>query len=420
MCTNYSRELHKMGMAARTAARKLALTKATHKNRCLEAMAEQLLEQQDKIQDANQEDLENGKEKGLSNAMLDRLTLSKERIEKMAKGLRTVTGLEDPCGRVESTWIRPNGLKINKVRVPIGVVGIIYEARPNVTADAAGLCLKAGNATFLRGGSEAINSNQAIVNALHKGLEDNDMPKEIVQLLPWTDREAVNQMLTMDEYIDLIIPRGGEELIRKVVQNSSIPVIKHYKGVCHILVDKDADGEKALKIIENAKCQRPGVCNAAETVLIHRSIAEEFAPKMAEMLQKNNVSLRGDDEFCKLVKTAEKADEKDWSTEYLDLTLSVKIVEHIDDAIEHIGKYGSAHSDAIVTENRNTATYFTECVDSATVYVNASTRFTDGGEFGMGAEIGVSTDRIHARGPMGLEELTSYKYIIMGNGQVRT
>lgn len=420
MTKNYTEKLEEMGRAARIAARKLALIKATQKNRCLEAMAEAMLANQNTILDANMEDLDNARENGLSNALIDRLTLSEERLKKMAKGLHKLVGLEDPAGRIECTWIRPNGLKINKIRVPIGVIGIIYEARPNVTSDAAGLCLKAGNATFLRGGSESFNSNRAIVEALHKGMENTDIPKEVIQLMPWTDRAAVNEMLKMDEYIDLIIPRGGEQLIRTVVENSNIPVIKHYKGVCHIFVDKEADQNKALRIVDNAKCQRPGVCNAAETVLIHRDIAENFAPQMADILEKTNVELRGDAEFCRLVPSAQQATDKDWYTEYLDLILSVRIVDNIEEAIEHISKYGSAHSDAIVTENRNTATYFTECVDSATVYVNASTRFTDGGEFGMGAEIGVSTDRIHARGPMGLEELTSYKYIIHGNGQVRT
>lgn len=420
MPADYRKQLEDMGRAAKQAARKLALTKATQKNRCLESMAEELLSNQNTILDANMEDLDNARENGLSNAMIDRLTLSSERLKKMAKGLHTLVGLEDPGGRVECTWIRPNGLKINKVRVPIGVIGIIYEARPNVTSDAAGLCLKAGNSTFLRGGSEAINSNLAIVEALHKGMATTDIPQAAIQLLPWTDRAAVNEMLKMDEYIDLIIPRGGEQLIRTVVENSNIPVIKHYKGVCHIFVDKEAVQNKALRIIENAKCQRPGVCNAVETVLIHRDIAEDFAPQMADILENSEVELRGDEEFCRLVPSAKPATEDDWHTEYLDLVLSVRIVDNIEAAIEHISKYGSAHSDAIISENKNTATYFTECVDSATVYVNASTRFTDGGEFGMGAEIGVSTDRIHARGPMGLEELTSYKYIIQGNGQVRT
>ena len=420
MTVDYTNELTKMGTAARAAARKLALLQGPQKNRCLEAMADELINQQDDIIAANGEDMQNGRKNGLSNAMLDRLKVDEERIAKMAKGLRTLVGLEDPTGRVDSTWLRPNGLKIRKVRVPIGVIGIIYESRPNVTADAAGLCLKAGNAVVLRGGSESINSNKAIVKALADAVRNSDLPEGVIQLVPWTEREAVNALLKMDKYIDLIIPRGGEGLIRKVVETSTIPVIKHYKGVCHVYVDKDANQDMALSIIENAKCQRPGVCNAAETVLIHKDIAEEFAPKMTDMLDKHGVELRGDDKFCKLVSSAKAATEDDWYTEYLDLILSVRIVDSMEQAIEHISTYGSAHSDAIVTDNRNTATYFQEAVDAATVYVNASTRFTDGGEFGMGAEIGVSTDRIHARGPMGLDELTSYKYLITGSGQVRT
>ena len=420
MTVDYTNELTKMGTAARAAARKLALLQGPQKNRCLEAMADELINQQDDIIAANGEDMQNGRKNGLSNAMLDRLKVDEERIAKMAKGLRTLVGLEDPTGRVDSTWLRPNGLKIRKVRVPIGVIGIIYESRPNVTADAAGLCLKAGNAVVLRGGSESINSNKAIVKALADAVRNSDLPEGVIQLVPWTEREAVNALLKMDKYIDLIIPRGGEGLIRKVVETSTIPVIKHYKGVCHVYVDKDANQDMALSIIENAKCQRPGVCNAAETVLIHKDIAEEFAPKMTDMLDKHGVELRGDDKFCKLVSSAKAATEDDWYTEYLDLILSVRIVDSMEQAIEHISTYGSAHSDAIVTDNRNTATYFQEAVDAATVYVNASTRFTDGGEFGMGAEIGISTDRIHARGPMGLDELTSYKYLITGSGQVRT
>lgn len=420
MAIDYTSELARMGVAAKAAARKLALLKGPQKNRCLEAMADALNEQLDAILEANEVDMRKGRQNGLNKAMLDRLRLDEERVAKMAKGLRTLVGLEDPTGRVDATWIRPNGLKIRKVRVPIGVIAIIYEARPNVTADAAGLCLKAGNAVFLRGGSESLNSNKAIVKALTDGIRRSDLPPEVVQLIPWTQHEAVNAMLKMDAYIDLIIPRGSEGLIRKVVDNSTIPVIKHYKGVCHIYVDKEADQQMALQIIENAKCQRPGVCNAVETVLIHKDIAPEFVPKIVDMLHKRNVELRGDEAFCQLVPHTPPATEDDWYTEYLELILSARVVNNTEQAIEHIAEYGSGHSEAIVTGNRNTATYFQEAVDAATVYVNASTRFTDGGEFGMGAEIGVSTDRIHARGPVGLDELTSYKYLITGTGQVRT
>jgi glutamate-5-semialdehyde dehydrogenase len=418
--TDLTRDLHRMGEATRAAARKIAMAQTPQKNRCLEAMADALIEQREQILSANRKDLENGREKGLSNAMLDRLELTPDRLEDMAKGLRTLVGLPDPVGKVDSTWIRPNGLKICKVRVPIGVIAIIYEARPNVTADAAGLCLKAGNAVFLRGGSEAIHSNQAIAEALQEGIRNADLPEAVLQFLPWTDREAVDTLLKMDQYIDLVIPRGGEGLIRKVVETSTIPVIKHYKGVCHVYVDKDADQEMALRIVENAKCQRPGVCNAAETVLIHADIAAEFAPRLADVLTERHVELRGDSRFCELVPTAKPATEEDWYAEYLDLILSVRVVESMNTAIDHIAKYGSSHSEAIITENRNNATFFCDAVDAAAVYVNASTRFTDGGQFGMGAEIGISTDRIHARGPMGVDELTTYKYVITGDGQIRT
>ncbi len=417
---SHNAELMEMGKAAKAAARALALLQNAKKKRCLEAMAESIMDNQKQLRAANALDMDAGRKKGLGKAMLDRLELTPERISGMAKGLQAVVGLEDPVGREVSTWIRPNGLKIRKVLVPIGVIGIIYEARPNVTADAAGLCLKAGNAVFLRGGSEAFNSNQAIIDALHQGLRTCDVPEAAVQLLPWTDRVAVDAMLKMDRYIDLIIPRGGEGLIRKVVETSTIPVIKHYKGVCHIYVDSEADQDMAAAIVENAKCQRPGVCNALETLLVHRDIAAEFAPRIAAELEKKGVELRGDDAFCQLVSSAIPATEQDWYEEYLDLILSVRIVDSLEQAVDHIATYGSGHSDAIITNNKTTATEFTDAVDSAAVYVNASTRFTDGGQFGMGAEIGISTDRIHARGPMGIDELTSYKYVIDGTGQIRS
>ncbi len=383
-------------------------------------MADAIMDQADPLREANDRDLAAGEERGLSQALLDRLALTTERIEDMAKGLRVLAGLPDPVGRVDSTWIRPNGLKIRKVRVPIGVIGIVYESRPNVTADAAGLCLKAGNAVFLRGGSEAINSNLAIASALRQGLQACDLPAAAVQLLPWTDREAVGALLRLDLYVDLIIPRGGEGLIRAVVENSTIPVIKHYKGVCHAYVDSDADLDMATAIVENAKCQRPGVCNALETLLIHRQVAPEFAPRIGALLAARGVELRGDTEFCRWFPEAAMASAEDWGEEFLDLVLAVRVVDSIEAAIEHIATYGSGHSDAIVTESKKAASLFTESVDSAAVYVNASTRFTDGSQFGMGAEIGISTDRIHARGPMGIDELTTYKYVIDGSGQIRT
>lgn len=411
--------LETVGKAARAAARKLAQLSAAQKNRCLEAVADLLLERQATVLAENAKDMEAGSAKGLSAAMLDRLKLTPARIEEMAKGLRALTGLPDPIGRVDSTWLRPNGLEIRKVRVPIGVIAIIYESRPNVTVDAAGLCLKAGNAVILRGGSEAIHSNLALAGVMADGLAACGVPAAAVQVIPWTDREAVNQLLRLDQYVDLVMPRGGESLIRAVVEQSTIPVIKHYKGVCHVYVDKAANQAMALKIIENAKCQRPGVCNAAEKVLIHQDIAAEFAPKLAKHMQAKKVELRGDAAFCGFVPAAKPASEQDWYEEYLDLVLTVGIVANVDAAAEHIARYGSAHSDAIITADKDVAQHFTEVVDSAAVYVNASTRFTDGGQFGMGAEIGISTDKIHARGPMGVEELTSYKYVVLGSGQVR-
>jgi glutamate-5-semialdehyde dehydrogenase len=338
----------------------------------------------------------------------------------MAKGLRVVAGLPDPVGKVDSTWLRPNGLEIRRVRVPIGVIAIIYESRPNVTVDAAGLCLKTGNAVFLRGGSESFESNQCLVRIMTEAGGSVGLPPGAVQMVPWTEREVVSQLLRLDQYIDLVIPRGGKGLIRTVVETATMPVIKHYEGVCHIYVDKAADPEMALRIIENAKCQRPATCNAVEKVLIHADIAAEFAPRLGRRLLERRVELRGDPAFCRLVSDAKPATDDDWYAEYLDLILTVGVVDSLEAAIAHITKYGSAHSDAIITANKAAAQQFTTEVDSAAVYVNASTRFTDGGQFGMGAEIGISTDRIHARGPMGLDELTIYKYIVQGNGQIRT
>ena len=417
---DFQQELEALGQRARSAGRQLAQISAAHKNRGLETIAEKLIEQQAGILAANDADLEQGKVKGLSAALLDRLKLTPARILDMAKGLRALVGLPDPIGRVDSTWLRPNGLEIRRVRVPIGVIAIIYEARPNVTVDAAGLCMKAGNAVVLRGGTEAIRSNLILAEVMLAGLREADLPESAIQVVPWTDREVINQLLRLDKYIDLVIPRGGEGLIRTVVENSLIPVIKHYKGVCHIYVDQAADFAMALKIIENAKCQRPGVCNAVEKILIHKDVAANFAPQLAALFKKRKVEMRGDPAFCALVPDAKPATEQDWYEEYLDLIITVKVVDSLEAAAEHITMYGSAHSDAIITADRHASSRFVELVDSAAVYVNASTRFTDGGQFGMGAEIGISTDRIHARGPMGLEELTSYKYVVYGSGQVRT
>jgi len=412
--------LNQMGEKALTASRVLALLSPDDKNKCLIQMADAIEDFAKEIKIANNKDLKAGKAKGLSTAMLDRLELTDARIEAMAEGLRTVASLDDPVGKKLSSTVRPNGIKIDKISVPIGVIGIIFESRPNVTVDAAGLCLKAGNAVILRGGSEAINSNLVLAHCLNRAGVIAGLPDGAVQLIPITDRRAVGVMVKMDHYIDLIIPRGGEGLIRAVVEQSTIPVIKHYKGVCHLYVDLDADINMALAITENGKCQRPGVCNALETLLINEKIVEKFVPLFVECMRKNNVELRGDEAFCKLVPTAKFASEDDFYTEYIDLIFSIKIVPDLAAAIKHINHYGSHHSDAIITDNPKSAEAFLRGVDSSTVYHNASTRFTDGFEFGMGAEIGISTDKLHARGPMGLVELTSYKYIVYGTGQIRT
>ncbi len=416
---NYQVELEKMGSQARAAAVSLRRKSARQKNDALAAIAEELLARRDEIRAANVIDLESGAQNDLSQAMLDRLELTPERFDAVVAGINVVKELPDPVGTIERKFEMSQGLSGEKVRVPIGVIGIIYESRPNVTVDAAVLCLKAGNAVILRGGSESIHSNKALAAAMGEGLRKSGFPSTAVQLLPWTDREAVNLLLKLSSYIDVIIPRGGEGLIRLVAENSTIPVIKHYKGVCHIYIDIAADEDMALDIVENAKCQRPGVCNAVETVLIHQGLASSLVPKLASRLLSRNVELRGDSAFCRLVPEAKLAVEDDWYEEYLDMILSVKIVPDIDTAIDHIEYYGSHHSDAIVSNDNDASDKFVRDVDSAVVYVNASTRFTDGAQFGMGAEIGISTDRIHARGPMGLSELTTYKYRVIGNGQIR-
>ncbi|NOY74444.1 MAG: glutamate-5-semialdehyde dehydrogenase [Kiritimatiellaeota bacterium] len=411
--------LEAMGEKAKMASRVLAAMSSSTKNNCLLKMAEAIENELKVIQVENKKDLDAGVEKGLSKAMLDRLELTDARIAEMAKGLREVAALEDPVGRKLSNIIRPNGLEIEKVSVPIGVIGIIFESRPNVTIDAAGLCLKAGNAVILRGGSEAINSNIALTHCANLAGMEAGLPDGAIQFIPWTDRAAVSKLLKMDKYVDLIIPRGGEGLIRAVVEQSTIPVIKHYKGVCHIYIDSECDFDMAEKIVVNAKCQRPGVCNAIETLLINAEIAAEFAPMIADELKSRGVELRGGRDFRGFVPDAVPAAEEDWSEEYLDLILSVKIVSDVAAAVEHINRYGSGHSDGIVTTSKERSDQFLRDVDSATVYLNASTRFTDGGEFGMGAEIGISTDKLHARGPMALPELTTYKYLILGDGQIR-
>ncbi len=411
--------LENMGRKAKYAAEQLAVLPDEVKKAGLELMADSLLENAEKITAANMKDLESAAANGLSSAMIDRLTLNSARISGMADGLRTVAVQSDPVGRVLDRRIRPNGLEITKVSVPFGVIGIIYEARPNVTSDASGICIKAGNAVILRGGSEAFNSNMVLAEILNSAAVKAGLPDGAVQFIPWSSREAVSLMLKMDQYIDLVIPRGGESLIRAVTSQATMPVLKHYKGVCHLFVDKKCDTDMALDIIVNAKCQRPGVCNALETLLIHKDILMEFAPRFAEVMKKNNVILYGDEAFCRAVPGTAAASEDDYFAEYLDLKLAVRTVDDVKAAADHINHYGSRHSDGILSDIPENIEYFTGYVDTSTVYVNASTRFTDGGEFGMGAEIGISTDKLHARGPMGADELTSYKYIVRGTGQIR-
>jgi len=411
--------LAEMGERAKRASRALAALPADAKNAALIRMAEAIENAAAEITEANRLDLEAARAAGMSASKIDRLTLTPGRIAGMAEGLRTVAAQHDPVGRVLSRTVRPNGLEITKVSVPFGVIGIIYEARPNVTVDAAGICLKAGNAVLLRGGSDAIRSNLALAKILNDTAIDAGIPDGAVQLLPWTDHEAVKEMLKLDRYLDLVIPRGGERLIRMVVAEATMPVLKHYKGVCHLFVDAGCDYEQALKIIVNAKCQRPGVCNALETLLIDRRALADFAPRFAAAMAEKHVELRGDAAFRKAVPAALPATEDDYYAEYLDLILAVRVVDGVEAAVEHINTYGSRHSDGILSRDQAHIDYFWTNVDSSTVYANASTRFTDGGEFGMGAEIGISTDKLHARGPMGADELTTYKYLVRGSGQIR-
>ena len=414
---------------AKAASRELAKLTTDEKNRCLLAMAEALGQGANAIKAANAKDMDAGTQMGLTSAMLDRLKLDDQRIASMAKGLREVAALPDPVGRVLDERVRPNGLRLKKVSTPIGVVVIIYESRPNVTADAASLCFKSGNATILRGGKEAMNSNQIIANTMveagRKAL--GHFPQHAIQVVSTTDREAIKELLSLTQYIDLCMPRGGEGLIRAVTECSKVPVIKHYKGVCHVFVDRDADWKMAEAIVMNAKVQRPAVCNAMETLLVDKPVAEKFLPHIAAKLFDKKVELRCDATARATIESAirnpqsaiKDVTEQDYYTEYNDYILNVRVVDGVQEAIDHISHYGSAHSDSIVTGNEHTAQRFLHEVDSATVYWNASTRFTDGGEFGMGAEIGISTDKVGARGPMGLDELTTYKWLGYGNGQVR-
>jgi glutamate-5-semialdehyde dehydrogenase len=408
-----------MAGAARDAAHKLGRVSSGQKNSALLAIAAGLEKEADFIRSENEKDLSRAEEMGLSGAMIDRLTIKDATIEAMVAGLNEVAGLNDPVGTMGPTWIRPNGLQIARMRIPLGVIGIIYESRPNVTVDAAGLCLKAGNAVILRGGSEAFYSNQALAAIIERALENSGLPDKAVQVVPVREREAVYALLNQEAFIDLIIPRGGEGLIRSVVENSKIPVLKHYKGVCHIYIDLDADLEMAQNICFNAKVQRPGVCNAMETLLVHRSVAGAFLPAMAGRFGAAGVELRGCAETCRLVPDAKKARESDWPAEYLDLILAVKVVKDMDEALAHIAAYSSNHSEAIVTRDYERAKRFVREADSSVVLVNASTRFNDGGQLGLGAEIGISTSKLHAFGPMGLEELTTTKFVVHGTGQIR-
>jgi glutamate-5-semialdehyde dehydrogenase len=420
MTLSLSEILGQIGERAASASRVLAQATTAEKNEALLAIARRIEEQTTTILAANEADLEAGIRGGLSSAMLDRARLDPKRIRTIAQSVREVVHLTDPIGEVLREWSRPNGLKISKKRVPIGVIGIIYESRPNVTSDAASLCLKAGNAVILRGGSEAIRSNMALAEAVSDGCKDAGLPEYSVQLVPSTDRGAVTLMAQLDRYIHLIIPRGGRSLIEAVTAAARMPVIKHFDGICAAYVDRAADLEMAERIVVNAKCQRPGVCNAIETLLVHEKIASQFLPRCASALWDLGVELRGDLMTREILGSKVLfATEEDWRTEYLDLILAIKTVRSLAEAVDHIDTYGSHHSDAIVTEDPAAAQEFLNRVDSAAVFWNASTRFNDGAEFGFGAEIGISTDRLHARGPMGLEELTSYKYLVEGTGQIK-
>ena len=408
-----------MARAAREAANKLTRVSSEQKNAALFAIAAGLEKEADFIKTENQKDLLSAEEMGLSGAMIDRLTIKDATIDAMVAGLNEVAHLNDPVGTMGPTIIRPNGLQIARMRIPLGVIGIIYESRPNVTIDAAGLCLKAGNVVILRGGSEAFYSNQALAAIIGRGLKNSGLPDKSVQVVPVREREAVYALLNQEAFIDLIIPRGGEGLIRSVVENSKIPVLKHYKGVCHIYVDVDADLAMAQNICFNAKVQRPGVCNAMETMLVHQSVAEAFLPAMAGQFVEAGVELRGCAETCRILPAAKKAQESDWPAEYLDLILAVKVVKDMDEALAHIAEYSSNHSEAIVTGNYERTKRFVREADSSVVLVNASTRFNDGGQLGLGAEIGISTSKLHAFGPMGVEELTTTKFVVLGSGQIR-
>ena len=408
-----------LGNRAKEASRQAVRLGTIEKNNGLLSVADELIEEQEQILIENEKDIAAAREKGMKESLIDRLKLTQERIQAMAEGLRQIAALDDPIGEILSMKNRPNGLRIGKKRVPLGVVGIIYESRPNVTADAFGLCFKTGNAVILRGGSDAIHSNKAIVHAVKEGLRKERLPQDLILLVEDTSRETVQQMMQLHGVIDVLIPRGGAGLIANVVKNSTVPVIETGTGNCHIYVDSDSDRLMAVDIIENAKTQRMGVCNACESVVIHEKAVEEVLPMLISRLKSHHVEVRGDKRACAVCSDIIPATEEDWGTEYLDAVLSVKIVDSIDQAIEHINKYNTGHSESIITNNYDHALRFQDEIDAAAVYVNASTRFTDGFEFGFGAEIGISTQKLHARGPMGLEALTTTKYVIFGNGQIR-
>ncbi|MEN8188311.1 MAG: glutamate-5-semialdehyde dehydrogenase [Thermodesulfobacteriota bacterium] len=412
--------IREMAAGARKSSRKLASLSTAAKDRVLLKMADELIASKGRIQEENKKDLAAGREKGLSAAMLDRLELSDKVIESMVQGLKEVTALPDPVGEVAKMQKRPSGIMVGRMRVPLGVIGMIYESRPNVTVDAAALCLKAGNAVLLRGGSEAYHSNMVLASVLQDALKSEGIDPDTIQVIPVTDREAVTIMLCQEEFIDLIIPRGGEGLIRFVSENSRIPVLKHYKGVCNLFVDEFADLQKASPIIVNSKTQRPGVCNALEGLLIHRNISEKYLPQIAAVLKDKGVELLGCDESVRLCNDVKPAGDDDWGTEFLDLRLCVKVVDSMDEAIGYIEQFGSQHTETIVTEHYSNAQEFLVRVDASAVMVNASTRFNDGGQLGLGTEIGISTTKLHAYGPMGLEELTTSKFIVYGQGQVRS
>jgi glutamate-5-semialdehyde dehydrogenase len=409
-----------LGKSARQASRKIASADTNAKNRALTNIASAILREKDSLLAANAKDLAAAKENGLESALLDRLTLTEKTVNSMSEGLLQIASLPDPIGQMNGFKYMPSGIQVGQMRVPLGVIGIIYEARPNVTADAAGLCIKSGNAAILRGGSEAIHCNQALAKLVHEGLEKAGLPKDVVQVVETTDRAAVGELITMQDYVDVIVPRGGKGLIERISRDARVTVIKHLDGNCHVYVDADADVNKALDIVENSKTQRLGTCNTAESLLIDRAIATDILPKIAAKLIDKGVEIRGCPETCAIVKAAKAATDEDYYTEYLDAIISCKVVDGLDEAIAHINQHSSQHTESIVTENYTKARKFLREVDSSSVMVNASTRFADGFEYGLGAEIGISTDKIHARGPVGLEGLTSLKFVVLGDGHIRT